>query len=410
MIDALSWVDHTDRVIAQANTVNRLVVDMETGVRGYLVSASDPAFLEPYHRALGSFPEECGALADLVSDNPSQVARVVAIRQKVTDWQVFAREVIALHEDGYSTVVRTRAGKDKMDAIRVIFSQVRAAERQLRDERSQVAQERGRQSGIFLGATLLVGVALVSGNARRTARAEADLRASEARLREVNAHKDTILAVVSHDLKNPLGVVQMNATSLARSLAREGANPNWKRWAEAICRAAARMNDLIGDLLDLASIEAGTLKVTADANDAGSLVAEAVDMLGVLAAEKGLRLEARGPSAPVQVRCDRKRTEQVFSNLIGNAIKFTRLGTITVSAERRGGEVRFAVADTGPGIASSDVPRVFDRLWQGRDGGRRAIGLGLFIAKSIVEAHGGRIGVESEPGQGSTFWFTLPVA
>jgi signal transduction histidine kinase len=239
-------------------------------------------------------------------------------------------------------------------------------------------------------------------------RIEQALRTSEQKLLEANRHKDEFLAVVSHDLKNPLGVVMMNAAVLLKTLATDETATKQKRWVEAIARASQRMNGLIGDLLDMASIQAGSVRVTLRVRDVASLVEEAVDAFGSLVTEQRLTLEQKLPETAAQVRCDGARIQQVFSNLIGNATKFTSTGTITVAAEVRDGAVRFSVRDTGQGISPADLPHIFDRFWQGRPSTRKEIGLGLYIAKGLVEAHGGKIGVESEVGKGSTFWFTLP--
>jgi signal transduction histidine kinase len=130
-----------------------------------------------------------------------------------------------------------------------------------------------------------------------------------------------------------------------------------------------------------------------------------------MAAQKMLRLECALPDGAFEVDCDRDRVLQVLGNLIGNAIKFTpEGGTIKVRAEQRGAaEALFSVADTGPGIASDELPHVFDRYWQAKKKARCGTGLGLSISKGIVEAHDGRIWVESAPGQGATFFFTIPV-
>ncbi|MFL5489752.1 MAG: sensor histidine kinase, partial [Gemmatimonadaceae bacterium] len=134
-------------------------------------------------------------------------------------------------------------------------------------------------------------------------------------------------------------------------------------------------------------------------------------MLRPLAAGTGIRLDTALDDDLPCVVADAARIQQVLSNLVGNAVKFTpRNGRITVSAERIDGEVRFAVIDTGPGIPAEQVPHIFGRFWQARTSDRRGIGLGLAIAKGIVEAHNGRIWVESHVGLGSTFYFTLPTA
>jgi signal transduction histidine kinase len=138
------------------------------------------------------------------------------------------------------------------------------------------------------------------------------------------------------------------------------------------------------------------------------LVADAVDLMLPIAAEKSVQLHtevAAGPPVP----CDRRLIERVLSNLIHNAIKFTAQGgSVTLLVEREDGEVRFSVKDTGPGIASEQLQHLFEQYWQERPG-RGGTGLGLYIARGIVEEHGGRIGADSQIGEGTVVWFTLPI-
>jgi signal transduction histidine kinase len=169
------------------------------------------------------------------------------------------------------------------------------------------------------------------------------------------------------------------------------------------------MNRLIQDLLDVALMEAGQLTIERSRLSASWLITEAVDMQRPLVSSSSLELRVDvDPDVP-EVWGDRDRLLQVFENLIGNAIKFTKAGgRITVGATSRDREVVFWVADTGSGIASENLPRVFDRFWQATRAGRHGAGLGLPITKGIVGAHGGRIWVESTEGSGSTFFFTIP--
>jgi signal transduction histidine kinase len=170
------------------------------------------------------------------------------------------------------------------------------------------------------------------------------------------------------------------------------------------------MNRLIRDLLDVTRIEAGRLAVERLPLSPRALAAEAVDMQVALAASSSIDLRLALARDLPDVWVDRHRLLQVFENLIGNAMKFTKPGgRITVCAEARNSEVLFCVKDTGAGISAEHLPRVFDRFWQAAAGaGRLGAGLGLPITRGIVEAHGGRIWVESTEGQGSSFYFSIP--
>ncbi len=249
--------------------------------------------------------------------------------------------------------------------------------------------------------------------ARRAAMAIDNARLHDLAQRATHA-REALLAVVAHDLRTPLGVILLK-TDLALKVPRaQDRRMQARKSAETVHRAAQRMNRLIGDLLDIASIEAGRLAIEKTRQSVGPLVTEAIDMLQTLADDKSLRLElapSPGDGDECDLICDRERILQVFANLIGNAIKFSPEKTaIVVRAERRSDEVWFSVADAGPGLAQDLVPRIFDRFWQAEKTARLGTGLGLSIAKGIVEAHDGRIWVESQERAGSTFFFSLKLA
>jgi signal transduction histidine kinase len=247
-------------------------------------------------------------------------------------------------------------------------------------------------------------LAFVSELGRRAA-----LTIEQARLYEVAKcairSRDDVLGVVAHDLRNPLNTIRLQAELLRV----RGGQPER---AASIDRAAMRMDRLIQDLLDVTRIEGGAL-VLERANIAPhGLLSEIVEAQRPAISKASLEVQLDVPGALPEVWADRNRVLQICENLIGNAVKFTPAGgRISVGAVPRDHEVLFWVADTGEGIAPDDIPHVFDRFWQAQKGERqRGAGLGLPIVKGLVEAHGGRIWVESERNRGTTFFFTLPVA
>jgi PAS domain S-box-containing protein len=224
---------------------------------------------------------------------------------------------------------------------------------------------------------------------------------------EATQARDHVLAVVAHDLRNPLGAVAVASQLLLRSTAEGPA----RKHLELIRSSAEQMNRLIQDLLEVARIESRSLVLECQPQSVVPLIDEAIAMMRPLAAGRSIFLESAIEDELPQVMFDSARILQVISNLVGNAVKFTpEHGSIFLCCEREGGNVRFAVSDTGPGIPAAELSNIFTRFWQAASADRRGIGLGLSIAKGIVDAHGGTIWVESKEGVGSTFYFTLPLA
>jgi len=224
--------------------------------------------------------------------------------------------------------------------------------------------------------------------------------------------RDELMEVVAHDLKNPLNTIKLSLHRLLDDAIPDDLAHRMERESLGrIVRAAERMHRLIRDILDLSQVTGGRLLIQPAPADAVELVQEAVDAHLPLAAAKDIRLAASAATPLPKVLADRDRIAQVFSNLIDNALKFTPAGgRVTVRGSLAHDAVRFLVEDTGPGIPADHHPHVFDRFWQARNTARMGTGLGLSIARAIVEGHRGTIGLESAPGEGSSFHFSLPCA
>lgn len=218
--------------------------------------------------------------------------------------------------------------------------------------------------------------------------------------------RDHVLRVVAHDLRGPLNAINLGAGWLLRSP--ELSPERVQSHLERIQLAVSQADHLIGDLLDAARVAAGTLAVVLSPQRPAQLVAAAVEQVQLPAVERGLSLQVEVAEGLPVVQADRDRTLQVLANLLGNALKFTPAGgRITVRAMADGGTVIFAVSDTGPGIAKAHQQHLFAPFWQARPEEKQGAGLGLSIARGLVEAQGGKLWVESEEGAGATFAFTL---
>jgi signal transduction histidine kinase len=214
--------------------------------------------------------------------------------------------------------------------------------------------------------------------------------------------REEVILGVAHDLRSPLSSIILAAQVL---LARD-ADPERRRRIEAIVRAAKRAVHLVDNLSHL---EEDGLPLVLEDHSIMDVVREALDLNGPQAEASGLTLRIEENALGLAARCDRAQLCRAVSNFVGNAVKFSPHGDlVTVRLDRRDGWARVSVNDHGPGIRAVDLERVFERGYQGPDPARRGLGLGLTITRAIAEAHGGRVGVHSRPGIGSTFWIEVP--
>ncbi|HSD90023.1 MAG TPA: HAMP domain-containing sensor histidine kinase [Kofleriaceae bacterium] len=266
---------------------------------------------------------------------------------------------------------------------------------------------------VFTLMILLAGISLAAVATRKIDHLFSAEQAAAKRAQKEAAARQEVLAIVSHDLRTPLSAVVLGSALLAEILPDNGQPRGPRRQLQVIRNAADRMTDLIDEILDTARIEAGTLTVHVTTCDVGEALDKTIEMFQLRAAGRSIALK-REPSPPgVQVRADPTRLMQVLSNLTSNAVKFTPPGgEIKLCAEAKHDHVLFTVEDSGPGIPEDEREHLFDPYWQaaGSDRQRGSLGLGLFICKSLVEAHGGTIWVEPRQGGGSRFRFTIPRA
>jgi signal transduction histidine kinase len=223
--------------------------------------------------------------------------------------------------------------------------------------------------------------------------------------------RETAIAVVSHDLRNPLSTIALSAEYMLEVMPADGDFVSLRKHTATIRRVADQMAGLLNDVLEVSRLEAGHLVVDRSSQSCEVLLHSALEMFQPLAAQRGQTVTADTGGGGMVVLCDPNRIAQVFSNLLGNAIKFTpKGGAIAIRARRVGELAELSVTDDGPGISAEQLPHVFDHYWQARTMDRAGVGLGLAIAKGIVEAHGGTLRVESSgAGTGTTFTFTLPI-
>jgi signal transduction histidine kinase len=236
------------------------------------------------------------------------------------------------------------------------------------------------------------------------------LRAERVRADGAVANRDDFLGVVAHDLRDLLGGIIMSAAVISKTVGGDEQAGRVGAEIARIQRHAARANRLVCDLVDVASIDAGHLAVVAAPGDVAVLLTDVADEFRPAATAKGIGLNVEQSGDPMPAQFDRARLFQVFGNLIANSLKFSPRGScITLRAEPAPGELQCTVRDEGAGIPAEKIELVFERFARVEPNDRRGLGLGLFIARRIVEAHGGRMWAESTLGQGTSVLFTIPV-
>jgi signal transduction histidine kinase len=335
-------------------------------------------------------------------------------REKADD--ALGQKLAAIEETADDVIARARARADEvLSAARAetdrqtSSASAQSSERTERERalEDQVVREERADADKAVRVERAAHVALLSSERQET---DKDLLSERARSDHAVATRDAFLGIVSHDLRNMLSSMIGFAALIAKAESQENHKEQVLMHAHRIQRSGARMNRLIGDLVDVASIEAGVLAVRPEVGNPVQVVMETVDTFQAQASANGISLMADILPGPSMASFDPARILQVLTNILSNAIKFTpQKGRVCVKLERIADELHFSVSDTGPGIPADKLDAVFERFRQINTNDRRGIGLGLYISKCIVQGHGGKIWAESKLGEGSTFCFTLPV-
>jgi signal transduction histidine kinase len=452
---------HSQQVIAAASQLQTLIIDMETGVRGFIIT-DDESYLKPWRDARGRYPAARESFLRLTKGKPVQHARARQITRLADVYlQNVTPELIGFMERNPSIarqLVRSGFGSDKVPAIRRLFGQLLKTETAFSAERAHKVHSTTRNAliagEIGLGAALLLillgalyvnravarpvrmtadaAARIAGGDLSRRLREDgpgeigqlersfntmaaslestvADLEERNRKLYESEQVKSELVSSVSHELRTPLAsVLGFSALMLERDLPPE----EMARYLEVIRAEARRLAALLNDLLDLQRVEQRTLELRVEEFDLNELLATQVTLYSAQSEAHQLRLDRIGE--PIIVRGDRDRLAQVVGNLLSNAIKYSPGGgDVQIRAAQLGDEAWVWVQDHGLGIPAGHQDRIFTKFFRGDVGRERGIsgtGLGLVLARQIVEAHGGEVGFESEENVGSTFWFWLPAA
>ena len=452
---------NSQQVIATANRVQTLVIDLETGVRGFVITRDD-RYLDPWRAAQKQYPATIATLLRLTTDNKLQHQRAVSIRDAVNAYlTTYSRPLVGFIRRNPSTaitVVKSEQGRQEVETIRQEFNRFLNTERLLSEDRNDKARATAQHAmivgGLGLGAALLlisVGalylhraiarpVRLTADAAARIAagdfsgrlptggpgevgelerafntmaasleRTVADLEGQNRALVESEEGKTELVSNVSHELRTPLASI-LGFSSLM--LERDVPPDEMQRYLEVIRTEARRLAALLNDLLDLQRVEQRALELRLDEVDLNDLLATQVTLYSAQSDDHELHFTPS--SERLLILGDRDRLAQVIGNLLSNAIKYSpEGGSVEISAEVVGADALVLINDSGLGIPPDHQDRIFTKFFRGDVGRERGIpgtGLGLVLARQIVEAHGGEVGFDSEEGAGSTFWFRVPAA
>ena len=434
-------VAHTHEVINELESTLSLTKDAETGMRGYVITGKEQ-YLEPYNTATRSIQADLKPLAQLVRDNPAQEKRVGELKKLMAHRLELCKVNIRVRrEEGLLAAqnsVLNGNGKSEMDDIRRLVSLMEAEENSLLTIRASESAISAKLAAATILAAAVFNAALLWWVYRLLVRAEMQritLDQSYSQLQRMEEMRDSLTAMLVHDLRTPL-TTMLGSLEMLNDDSMGALEPELhKEVLTMSTQGGHRLLNLINELLDISKMEAGEMKLRLDTLKVEVAIQSAIKSVAALdTGERAKLLTEIAPDLPL-VQADEEIITRVLINLIGNALKFTpRTGTVTVGVRlanpkkegmreainltresplgEKSDVVLFSVRDTGEGIPKEDLGKIFDKFGQveSRKAGRKmSTGLGLTFCRLAVEAHGGHIWVESELGVGSTFLFTVPL-
>jgi signal transduction histidine kinase len=418
-------VAHSDLVLRELGATLSSAKDAESGQRGYLLT-NRPAYLHPYTNAVIQLGEHIGNLRRLTADNPRQQQLLRHVEQNANLKLAELRDTIVAHDaygsEAAAAIVLSDRGKNIMDALRANLDAMGAEENRINQQRASESAASGRRAlGTLLVSTLLATVVLAimflqivrSALAEQGARLRAEIAFAVEQKARTEAEslaraKDEFIATLSHELRTPLTSI----LGWSRILRDAGDPETIAMAADSIAQSAQSQQFLIEDLLDVSRIILGKLHMEISPVDLNPIAQAAADMIRPIAEVKEVDVRVELPPQPCVINGDGRRIKQVIWNLLNNAIKFTPAGGhVLLRIAIAGSWITIEISDSGEGIDPELIPHLFERFRQADDAiAKGGLGLGLSIARHVVEAHGGSVSAASEgKGKGATFVARLPI-
>jgi signal transduction histidine kinase/CheY-like chemotaxis protein len=435
----LRWVEHTHQVIRSLNTVTSIMREIESGQRGYIIT-NDNIFQSEYNHNKGEIRLLLTEIEELTADNTSQKGRLIALTQLVEERLFLLDKDVAKYQSlGFvaaRNLIRTGASRLSMEALLKLVTTMEKEERALLKQRSELAERNAGRTlkvGALLVAISIAGLLLLWWRVKREARQrlaaeeavheneqmkmlfdllqEKNIELERARsdAEKANLAKSEFLSSMSHELRSPLNAI-LGFTQLMETDS-PPPTPSQKESITQILRAGWHLLTLINEILDLAKVESRQTPLSNEPVSLEEVMLECQGMVEPQSRDRGIRMIFPHFNVPCFVMADRTRVKQVLINLLSNAIKYNcNQGTVEVKcSESTPGRILVSVRDTGAGLRQEQLDQLFqafNRLGQ-ESGDEEGTGIGLVVAKRLVELMGGIIGVESSVGAGSVFWFEL---
>ena len=419
------WVEHTYQVIGNADDVEKSMLDIETGERGYLITHNE-VFLAPYNSGISHIMTQLDSLRTSTVDNPVQQANIENLTQLINKKITFVAQTDALgknaNTDAAVTLVKSLEGKKTMDAIRQVIGEIKNEENNLLNQRIELSQISATNTSntIIVGTIIAIVITIISTiviyrkmqQRDEIEKTNIELHFETEKLKERDNAKAELSAMVSHELKTPLVTISGYAEMLREDALLGTLNKDQTHAVDTIISQTIKLERLISDIMDAQKMDLKKMKFNKREFEISEFMDEQLQIHSKLMDEKKIRFVNSTDGEKINITSDPDRLSQVFANLIKNAVDFVPVnnGRIEINAKRKNGQAIFYVKDNGSGIPKDKQENLFKKFYQIDTSLKRShggTGLGLVICKGIVEALGGTMWLESEVGQGTTFWFSI---